>query len=593
MTGTDTRFYRNGILVPSPRNWKEIEIECDWLERRENGYINIPSLNFIGEEATNIRNRIQDGNSGGVGIFEGDEMYIEFGDISNPVFKFNCYLDYAEESTFIGENEVRVAIKKIQGTDWLNDVAGAFSFASLYDEGIIKQSDFVKVPYVINYIPDGMQLIMLSMYSFMLAKEIADSIKRISESIAEATNASIPSLGVGVGIGAVAVTTWDLGDIIWVGLKIVMNIAYTIALGVALYKTLEELIENLISKKRNHLGMGIKKMMEKGCQKLNLTLSSDLLNEIKDWVIIPTKFAKGGEPEKGDVETGYPTNTDPFYNFADLIRTLQLWFNADFRIENGVLTFEEKTFWKNKSSFVIPMTYDDQEKLQNITDFNKEELIANYNIKYQFDVQDQNTLDNQIGRVLQVITEPKIINNPKLVNISKLTEISIPVSLGLEKTSYTGVENALLKLLKAVDNFLSVIGKSSNLQSKISNRLGTLLLSSHFTSMPKVVVMSGSKLKNNQRDVLSVRKLFENYHYTNSFVPYNGEHNQWKKFNERTIPFSKEDFVNLAESNYCVLPTGEEARIDYLKWNPYKGTALIKGRVKFIYTDNLKLRLIE
>lgn len=593
MTGTDTRFYRNGILVNSPRNWKELEVECDWLDRRENQSMNVPSLNFVGEEATNIRTRILDGISGGYGIFEGDKMQIEFGDVSNPVFKFQGYLDYVSESTYIGENEVRVSVKKEQGVDWLNDVADGFSFASLFDEGIVKNSDFVKVPYVINYIPDSMQLIMLSLYSYTLAKEIAENIARIVESIAEVTNASIPSVGAGVGLGAVAVTTWDLGDIIWVALKVAMRIAYTIALGYALYKTLQELIEQLLPKKRNHLGMSVKTMFQRACDRLDLKLSSTLLNSIKDWVIIPSKFAKGEEPAKGEVETGYPTNTDPIYTFGDLIRICSKWFNAEYRINNGIFQFEQEIYWKDKSSFVIPMTYDDQEKMQNILDFNTEQSFANYVLSYGFDGEDQNTLDNQEGRIFQVIAEPKIVKEKKYVNIKGLVEIQIPFSMGLEKKKLTVIETVLKDLLSGVDGFLSIIGKSSNLKSKITNRLDCLLLSSHFTAMPKVVVMNGSKLKTDQRKLLSCRNLFDTYHFSKSFAEYKGHHNQWRKFPERTIPFSKEDFVLLGESNYCTLSTGEEARIDYLKWNPYRGTAVIKGRVKYIYTNNLKLREIE
>lgn len=592
MTGTETKFYRNGNLINSPRNWKEIEIECNWEERKESGELNLPTLNFVGEEATNIRNRVLNGLFGGVGFTEGDNLKIVFGDNTSNVFEFNGMIDYCSDLLFIGENEVRVEVKKTQGLDWLSEIADGFSFASLYDEGIVKDSDFVKVPYIINYVPDGTQMILLSLYTFMLAKEIAENIMRIAEGISEITNASIPSVGVGVGLGAVAVTTWDLGDVVWAAIKVAIKIAYTIAIGVALYKTLQELIEQMLPKKRNHLGMNIKKMFERGCEKTNLTLDSKLLNSISDWVIIPSKYAKGGEPQNGEKETGYPTNSDPIYSFGDLIRICSKWFNADYKIVNGVFYFEQERTFKENAQYVIPATYTDQEKLQNQIGFNTNELKSNYMVRYEFDVQDQNTLDNQVGRVYQVVTEPVVVNNIKLVTLKGLEEVIIPFSMGVEKDKLTDVENTLKKLLSYADTILSFFGKPS-LTSKITDRLNCLSLSSHFLTIPKVVVMSGSKLKKGQRDLLSAKNIFNNYHYSNSFVPINNEHNQWKKLPEKNIPFSKEDFVLLSQSNYCFTEDGKEARVDYLKWNPYKGIATIKGRVKEIYTNNLKIRAVE
>lgn len=585
MTGTETRFYRNGVLIDSPRNWKEIEIESNWKERKEKGMINIPSLNFVGEEATNIRTRIKDGLIGGVGIFEGDELTIQFGDFGNPIFTFEGYLNYANESTFIGQNEVVVALNQVQGVDWLNDVADGFSFASLYDEGIVKKTDFIKVPYVINYIPDNMQVIMLSIYTLMLTKELIENTYAIGEAVSEVVNASIPNAGLGV--------TWDFGDVAWLIIKVALRIAYTVFIAIAIYNSILELIEQLYPKKRNHLGMTIQTMFLRGCEKLNLTLDSNLLTQIKDWTILPSKFHKGEEPPKGEIEVGYPTNTDSFYTFGDLIRICMRWFNADYRLDNGVFKFEQKEYWSTTSSYIVPPTYVDQDKLQDSFDFNIEDFKSNVLFAYAFDVQDQNTLDNQEGRICQIITEPISVINQKLVNMQGLEEFRVDVSLGLEKTSYTNIEKKLLDLAKVADKILGIFGKNSNFKNKIQDRLNTLLLSSHFTSLPKVVVMNGSKLANNQRSLLSMEKIYDNYHYTNSFVPaVDGKHNQWILFPEKEVPFTKDDYVTLSDSNYCFLQTGEEARIDYLKWNPYKGTAVIKGAVKQLYTKNLKIRKV-
>jgi hypothetical protein len=581
---TDIRVYRNGNLIDSPRNWKAFEIECNWQEESENASISITSLEFVGKEATNIRDRVLDGLIGGVGIFEGDSLEIEFGDAGNPVFKFEGYLDYAKETSFIGLNEVSVSLGKVQSLEWLSGVADGYSFASLYDEGIVTQNDFIKVPYKINYVPDNMQVLMLSISLFMMTKEAIQLVYSTAESTADLINSLTPSVGLGV--------VWDIGDVIWVALKIIFKVAYAIAIAYAIISLMKELIEQLFPKKRNHLGMSIKTMFERGCQKSNLTLNSQLLDSISNWVILPTKFFKGEEPPKGETETGFPLNGDPIYTFGDLIRICTKWFKAEYKIENGVFYFEKKNTFMNNSSYVIPATYIDQDKLQNISSFNTDELNSNYFISYNFDNQDQNTLDNQEGRIVQVITEPINVLNPKLKNMTGLYEVNIPISMGVEKTSYTKVEKIAKDILGGVDNLVNKLGGNSNLQSKIEDGLNTLLLSSHMTSMPKVVVMSGSKLANNQRSLLSAINLYNNSHYVDSFVETNGVHNQWKKFPETTIPFSKNDFVNLTNNNYCFDENGNKAKIETLKWTPYKGTAVITGRINEKYTNNLKTRII-
>ena len=576
--GSKIRHYINGKDFGEPRNWQELTIVKDWLNNSENVDINITDLEFVLEANKYLQERVLNGLNGGVGIFEGEPYQIKIGEETNPVYTFDGYLDFTEETTLIGLEEISVSLKKYEGSDWLNDVADGFSFAYLYEQGVITSSDFVEVPYVINYVPDNMQLIVLSMSLYMMTKELIENIQKLAETVGDVTNAATPVIGVGVG--------WDLGDFILIAIKAVARIAYIIAIVIAIKELIEQIFEQLLPEKKYHLGMTFRDMLIRGCDYLGLSFSSSITE--LDWVHIPIKDKEGGS----DDEVGYPSNTGPIYTFGDLIRQMKKMFNAEHVISNGVLRLERKDSFEETSSYVIPSYFSDQERLLNVNSFNTDEMIANYNINWNYDTQDQNTLDNQEGRVFQAITTPITISDEKLVNIKNLSEVNLPFSLGRTKTSLTEVEKLAKTLGSFVDSLTGIFGGGTNYKNQIKDRIGSLLLSSHFLTYGKVVKMSGSKLSTEQREELSASNLWFNYHFINSFSEINGVHNQFWRFKEFEVPMSLEDFSKLLENNKVTDYDGNECYIERMEYEPQNGKALIDYRVRKKYTNNLKIQYV-
>lgn len=583
------RHYIDGNNFGEPRNWQELEITFNWLEHKEEGAINTAQLEFVGKQYKYLRNRLMNGLTGGVGIFEGVPYNIEVGQIGNPKFTFEGYIDGASETTFIGNEEIIANIKKKHGEDWLNDVADGYSFAYLYSIGEITDANFKKVPYVINYVPDGTQMILLSISLFMMTKELIENVRELAQLIGQTVNASTPVIGVSVGLGAGVVTAWDLGDWIMYAVYVVAKIVYIIAVVIAIIKLVEQLIEQLFPKKRDHLGMTIYDLFDKGTAHLGLTLQSDLLNQVKDWVYIPQKDKKGGESG----ERGYPTNTDPIYTFGDCIRVFKQMFNADYKIVNGVFIFERIDYWQQNSGLVLPSIFNDQDRLLNRFIPNTSEFVANYNIHWSYDSQDQNTLDDTTGLTFQAITKPITVINQPLVNMKGLTEISFPFALGKRKDGYTALEEFARAVFKVVDGLTGVFGGGTNFVSSVENRIGTMLLSSHFISVGKIVKMQGDKLATNQRGILGAKTFWDKYHFINSFAEINGIHNQWLKMPQLRMPLTEEQVEILMQNNFLTSSDGKRVMIEKLVWQPYKGTALIDYRVNEKYTNNLKIDYVE
>lgn len=595
----DIRHYRNGILV-NPRDFDQAKIVMDWEGKKEAANITINSIRLVANEGKALRDRILSGLTGGVGFFEGEPYRIEVGELNNPA-SFEGFLDFSSGVSFIDKCEVECTLKREQGNDWLNEVADGFSYRYLENQGIITDADFISVPYVINYIPDGAQLLILSISTFILTKELIENIRGIANRIADLTDAATPVVGVGVGLGAVAVTAVDVGNIIMAALKLIAQIAYTVFIVIAIVKLIEEIIEQLMPLKRFHKGMTVKSLFAKACEYLDLTLESTLLDEIdtsaNKWVVIPAKNHRGGEKPTGQDnswrETGVPSAQDPLNTFAGVVRTFKDVFNADFQLKDGKFIFERRDFFEKSTGYVIPDTFIDQEKLIDTNSFNTDEIRANYNINWAFDNQDLNTLDNQNGRVFQAVLKPKVTINSKLTTLTGLKEVSIPISLAIRKDKLTVIEQIVRALVSAADALTGQLGNPQSLSGKITNRIGSMSSSSHFSSGCRMVVMAGSTLQKNQRQIMAASKLWAEYHFINSFKKIDGKHNQYWLYREQKIPFCFEDFVTLLDNNQVETEAGEPAQIESLEWQIWDNFATINYKVNRLYDDNFEITFLQ
>jgi hypothetical protein len=592
---TDIRHYWKGELV-NPRDFKT-RVTIDWLNRKSQPSIDVETLRFFGDTGARMRERFLNGLNGGVGTFEGDPYTIEIGDSTTKVFE--GYLDFSVTPKFIGCSEIEVTVKKKQGIDWLNDVADGFSYRYLESIGVIKQSDFYSVPYVINYIPDGVQLLLLAISAFSLTKEAIEQVKNLADRIADLSDAATPVVGVSAGFGGGAVTAYDIGNIIMAALKLIAQIAYLAAIVYAIVKLTEQIIEQLMPPTRYHLSTPLKVLFTRACEHLNLKLSSTLLDSLDKnvkWCIMPRKNHRGGErPPNADTswrETGVPEVNSNFDTFAKVISTCKAWFNADYKIVDGTFYFERRDMFRTNGSWVVPNTFTNQETSQDENTFNLDEFNANYVISYQEDLQDQNTLDNVGGLVFQSQISANVVGDATLTSLKGSQEINIPLALPVRKDALTVIEEIVKGFATAVETITGQLQNPASLVGKINNRIGAMHLSSHFTSVSKVIAMQGSQLAKQQRTILSAQRLWTNYHFINSFAPINGVHNQYYRYAEQPIAFCMDDFNQVEVNNLIETSEGEKAEIERIVWDTWNNKAVIDYRVNRLYNNNFKINYL-
>ena len=365
-----TKHFLENQRIDEPVNWQDLTISLDFESDSKQPNVNIEALQFLGDTAKAIIKDMEQN-----GYYQGRPYRIEASDDKNSV-SIDCFLDYANNPIKRGCDDIEVAIKRLQGNEWLTEQAEKYSFRYLASgdyngAGKITNTDYFGVPYVINYIPDGTQLLILAISTFTLTKELVESIQSIARQTTDLIEGATPTVGTSVGLGAGVVTAWNIGKIIGSIINLAVSVAYTIGIVVAIIKLIEQIIEQLAPVKRFHLGIPLRLLTQRGCEALGLELSSTLLDELdtnsNKWVLIPSKGHKGGEAPTGAPNTwqevGYPTTADGFDNLADVIRFLKRTFNADYRIKDGVITIERKDFFRSTSGYVIPNTFNNQELL--------------------------------------------------------------------------------------------------------------------------------------------------------------------------------------------------------------------------------------
>lgn len=597
----NSRHYIDGDRAEEPENWQDIKVTANWEKGKFDATISLDSLIFKGDSATKIIDLLNTR-----GYFEGIPYRIDVGDLASPVLSYKGYLDATDNPEIKAPNIIGISLKREQGEDWIKENAERISYRFLQSDdntggGKITANDFSGVPYVINYIPDGVELLLLSISTFMLTKELVESIQSIAKQTTDIVEGATPVVGTSVGLGAGAVTAWSLGKIIGSIINLAVTIAYTVGIVFAIIDLVEQIIEQLAPVKRFHKGMTVRQLFSKPLEHLGLTLKSTLLDAIdasgNKWVLIPKKGHRGGEKPTGAAndwkETGVPTRADGIDNLGDAIRVFSDVFNADYKIKDGVFEFERSDYWQNTSSYVIPNTLTNQTDKRNEYSVNTSDIVANYEILWSTDQQDLNTLDNSEGRSYQIVTTPKTTTNPELVNIKGLNTVSVPFSMAVRKDKLTVIEEALKVFLEAADFLSGQLGQQNSFAGKFSERVGAMHLSSHFTSVPKMVVMAGNSLANDQRDLLSAKKLWEFYHFPKSFVTINGKNNQQKLIKEQTIDFCTQDFLSLTNNNFAETSEGEKAEITNLEWFIEENKATVSYRVFSVYDTNLKLTFLE
>ena len=638
-------FFDNQKVNEDIANWRDLELEVTFDNDSGQGAIKSGAFEFVGNLADKINEWNANGMSGGPGIFEAPPFKIRVCGSNQTIF--NGGINTAD-CTALYECDKVIAPLRESRMDFLNDRASSFSFAYLYSltgtaPGRITQTDFVKIPYVINSIPDGVNVMTAGISLFMMLKEVQEIYDRTAAVIAELTGDTTMTVTAAASISAPTVAPgMAIGRVVVDVVRITFYILYLAFIVIAIIDLVLMLFANLIQPVKYKKGMRVIDIFKKSCDYLGFTFSSNLLNSpahIND-VILPRKVAYnsnisigyqflGAQFSRKDVDdNNNPSSVGyPDWTFADFILAEEQRLNAEVRIRGNTFYFEQKDHFINYANYTLPNI---QRKNGDPHGTNACELHSNYLLSYSLDDQDTNTYDFYEGTSCQMQLFPNIIINQKNVLLKNLTEINLQYALTKRKDILNAVEkifneiynvvatiyNAIVSFLNGIIGFINAIMSlvslftssppvtiptiNSMVYNPLLGRIGMMLLSNDFIGTPKVLVInSAGLLPNNNVTLTAAQTLMDNHHYTNFAIrtltstgAVKNEHNQWITYTNKEIPFCCGDYMAILNNNFIKTYDQKSAKVKSIVWNPYKETAKITYHVKEKYTNNLNQKYI-
>lgn len=579
------KFLLNGVETKYlPIEYKTIGLTASYYPQIAEFQTKLDELNFALEDMDTIeawRNQY--------GMFQGLPFDIIWQGRNSNVKVYDGQIDLAESYRNISINQVNIKTKLKAQLDWFED-ASTFSFKWLEEyRGIIQPSDFVPVPYIINYVPDNMQVIILTLSLFTMIRELVSLVRDIANLAAELI-AGASGLSVGLIIASV--------------LKIILLLAYAVALVFAIIELVKQLREQLFPPIRYHWGMKASTMLARGAEQMGYTFKSDLLNNpnFKDLVVLPPKM-KAGYEDTATFSSGVPDDSI-IYLYGDFVFSMLELFNARlfFENNNSVLRFERRDYKKDLADFELKNNFTNQKERYNETGYNTDEFNGSFLLSFSTDLNDKNTLDNFRGTNYQVITRSVNVPDEQLNNNKGLREVRPPYARATRKDELTDLEEIYKKFAKTTDNVVAFFGGNTNFAGVIDSRKGVMSLSDHAFTVPKLVLMQGNRLHPAQSKIISAKSFYDFFYCIESFVPVvdplspNGTkvHNQWIKKSLDKHKIDADDFVNLQGNNYVKTADNkivlvEKIIIDSL----YSEIAKIDFRENVIYDNNLEIVTIE
>lgn len=644
----DLNFKIAGVNVPPPEEYPGLEIELSFENEDPDATVRTTTFTWLADDAKMLNDWKNKGLLGGVGIWEGPSFQMTA--CNPPQIVFDGCIDMTSKETIFSCDKVVASVKETKRIRFLRDRAASFGPTYLASIGMITNHDYVPVPYAVSTIPDwyAISILVLSLVEFI--KILEDGIKTLSGLVDSAVT---------------AVLAFDYLTGAAYTLLVVVYTAYLVFMTTLIISIILQAINEICQPTKFKFGMYVRETFRICCQYLKIGFASTILqNEpYNRAVIIPRKSSYSytntyNDSLLGAIFNGTITSGNTFSNiflrkqyddmssltswgyyennFDQFIREMEDVFNARIVLKTDAggattLYFERWDYWNNKSTYTIP-NVSSEAPFQNPKGTNAYELSANYEVIWQTDTQDQNTIDQYDGTSCMMTLAPNIIIDPQNVLLMGLTQKNLAFALAKRKTSLTIPEqavNALLQNAGSVYNDLNtflaagvVVGTggvswvlskfgytdpflSSQLPpmpSELSptDRIGYMLLSSDFTSVPKFLVVEGVSpdfINGNKIDIANslpsggwtdavfLQKIFHSASWAIDTV--NNSHNQYETY-ENEIPVCCSDFVNIKGNNILITTDKRNGRFDGLKWNPRDETAVATYRVKEKFTNNLK-----
>ena len=543
-------------------NIRDLELRCNFEDILSGLEFDFDSL-VIPKPFNNILDDWEQ-NGGGVGV--GIPSLVTIENTTLP-----AYLDLTDSYVKRTRNS-EVRIKKRLGADNFLDYSQGVTFEWLNAQGVDFEAE--KIKYLI--IPENQGQIALSLFIalFMTGVQVASILKEIADLTAEATAiAQLDPVGAGSQATAVAI-------------KLTAQTVYLGAVLLLAFELFRQIKELVFPKLSELYAPRIKTLIQKACEFKGYTLQSTLLDSFDNLSVIPVPKTKNKqsifkflENDRTDYYNNpYPTSMDFCSTLYVLIQEVLKMFNAEIRINNGVVKIETESTFINQASvnFVEMFTLQDKKQLE--SSYNTSEIYTRYLINYSVDQADTHTSNDLNNTFTEYGAKNNYQTDQDLNLLKGLYQRQFLFSLGSIKTELTKIEEIALTLLEEIDKLVITVGGSSNLSDIITNRINILQISNQFFSNTKIYRNgSNGRVASNYSDVYTPN-LWNNYHYLRKQELYG-----WQTFENMPTVITLETALSLLDNNYCLMNGSIIKIVNFTyNWRTKLGTITYRKRNNYL-----------
>jgi len=578
---TEAIFTLDGVRYEGLIELHDVTIQANYQNDNVQPSITVEDFTFTDESKEVLVQHIEDGLTGGVGIFEGMPFNITLFNNQPQQANFKSYIDFTNGyRELLQDGRVDVSTIKDDGIDNFFDQLGATTYAYLESIGAITTSDYGTINYVVEKKFNLVEILTTSIVLYMMIKELAEAIERTANAIADVLSLSIASITSAPAAAILAV------------LKALIAVAYTTILLLTIINLATTLINTLVPPKRMHKIMTVQRLLEVVCEHFGYTLNAPI-DELKYLVYNPSNPRMDDKTLLGFIDkthgtpVGIPNVQDYGYYCAEMFDMVKNLFYAKISITNKVVNIIPRisNYWLLKSTYNLPDVEIQQKQ------YNTDELNATRLLNFEVDINDEWTIDQYIGTSYEIKTSPITVTNKNAVLLKGLDEVNMRVALGNRKDKLNAIENLLVVVGGAIDTVTGVFGGGTNFAGKIKSKVGVLKVSNNWTTQPKLLYIKNNKLPTNHRSLFSAQTLYDNYHIDGSFVANNGI-GQKVVYNDVVIPFGFEDYKVLTNNSYFKY-NGADAKITSFNWTIGMDKAKVSFWVRSRYTKNLRETFIN
>lgn len=584
-------FILNGKSVQPPKDWKGVKVLMTWDNGSRQANITTENFTLVGDSARDFMQWIDDGlNGNGNGYFQGMPAIFEISESGSSEVVFDGFTD---NKTFVDltpndTNEAYTAQVGFRQNDQLINFKSraegvTFDLIKNDPRGFLPESVLFDLLYVRQKPFDLLESFAISYQITILTLNLISTAKSASNLVVNTTAHTIGGI------------TGPAAGGIYAGSAFIIEVVAIVANLTSLVLQINTLLKLFLPMPRKAKVCSLFDLSSAVCGYLGYEFKSSM-RELKQWYILPSfkERVDNNAFSSAVYNTGYFSADDTGYIAGDFLKALEKIAGGKFQIDGTTANFENllnDNFWLNSSTanFRLPDTFIHKQRP------NGDEINATTFVSFKNDPLDEWTRENSEGYDSTAVVEHLTSGEQLQDLLTGLNRIEIPYSLGTKKET----ENLIEKYIKDWSNLLARIGrlfgkKPSSLNEAFNHLRFALKISGDFTSVPKLLSLQDAKVENKPFKIIS-RNSRKDLN-AETILKLNGDlspvsnnfRNQWRIFDDVSIPFGFTNFKELTKNNYFLDQDGNAVRMDAIEWEFGSDSAEATYRVRKPYDKNLK-----